>query len=72
MVVYKTAQLGTTWAVFRIEGTRFSRVAGPFRTRLAAQSRQRLLEERELRRSSAASEPEAAYDGERRRPKGSH
>ncbi len=63
MVVYQIAQLGTGWAIFRIEGTRLEHVDGPYRSRRHALARKRSIQRREklgagLRVSAAA----LAYD----------
>ena len=53
MVVYKIAQLGTGWAVFRIQGRRFAHVEGPYPSRNQAITRQHALEQREAVASRA-------------------
>jgi hypothetical protein len=47
MVLYKVAQLGLGWAVFRIDGKYLAHIDGPYRSRRHALARQRTLENRE-------------------------
>lgn len=46
MAVYKTAQLGEGWAVFRIEGTAFEIAGGPYATADEAHAHKLRLEGR--------------------------